>query len=245
MIFATWSEMNEKAKEYELIGISSFYGIFCDDKDEEEKELRKSNFLSLLLDGVKTGRVIIYGEIQHLQDYIRIVGKGQAYEEHWEHGAESPQYQKRGNTNPRILWLEMFGLEETKIDPVAVLEWMNQRSVGQNFLSGSIPQFDCLFTAGNKAYFCTSSEKQVYAQLQANPNVSFCTYPANFNPVMSIYGKAIFVDDLALKARVFDGNPKLKSRFGSIDNPIFKVFFIDIVEVTTFSFADGPQDYKL
>ena len=105
--------------------------------------------------------------------------------------------------------------------------------------------FDCLFTAGNKAYFCTSSEKQVYAQLQANPNVSFCTYPAHFNPVMSIYGKAIFVDDLALKTRVFEEKPKLKSRFGTLDNPIFKVFFIDIVEVATFSFADGPQNHKL
>jgi len=105
--------------------------------------------------------------------------------------------------------------------------------------------FDCLFTEGNKAYFCTSSEKQVYAQLQANPNVSFCTYPANFNPVISICGKAIFVDDPALKTRIFDQKPMLERRFGSCDNPILKVFFIDIVEVATFNFADGPQNYKL
>ena len=149
MIFATWSEMNEKAKEYELIGISSFYGIFCDDKDEEEKELRKSSFLSLLLDGVKTGRVTIHGEIQHLQDYIRIVGKGQVDEEHWEYGAKSSQRRKRWHTNTKFLWLEMFGLEKTEIDPVDVLEWMNQRSVRQKFLSVSISPAAAALDAGN------------------------------------------------------------------------------------------------
>jgi len=105
--------------------------------------------------------------------------------------------------------------------------------------------FDCLFTEGNKAFFCTSSEKSVYAQLQANPNVSFCTYPANFNPVMSIMGKAVFVDDLAVKTRAFDEKPMLKGRFGAPDSPAFKVFFVDIAEVTTFSIAEGTKSYML
>jgi len=105
--------------------------------------------------------------------------------------------------------------------------------------------FECQFTEGKKAYFCTSGEKPVYAQLQANPNVSFCTYPANYNPVMSIIGKAIFVDDLAVKTRVLDEKPMLKSRFGTPDSPIFKVFFIDIAEVATFSVAEGAKSYRL
>jgi len=104
---------------------------------------------------------------------------------------------------------------------------------------------DCLLTEGNKAYFCTSSEKRVYAQLQANPNVSFCTYPANFNPVMSLYGKAVFVDDHAFKTRVFNEKPMLKRHFKTPDDPVFKIFFIDIVEITTFSFTDGPKSYTL
>ena len=105
--------------------------------------------------------------------------------------------------------------------------------------------FECQFTEGNKAYFCTSGEKPVYAQLQTNPNASFCTYPANYSPVMSIIGKAIFVDDIAVKTRVLDGKPMLKSRFGTPDNPIFKVFYIDIAEVTTYSVAEGSKIYKL
>jgi len=104
---------------------------------------------------------------------------------------------------------------------------------------------ECQFTEGNRAYFCTSGEKPVYAQLQASPNVSFCTYPANYNPVMSIIGKAVFVDDLAIKTRILAGKPMLKSRFGTPDNPNFKVFFIDIAEVATFTAAEGAKSYRL
>ncbi|MCL2257378.1 MAG: pyridoxamine 5'-phosphate oxidase family protein [Nitrososphaerota archaeon] len=105
--------------------------------------------------------------------------------------------------------------------------------------------FQYLFADGNKVYFCTSSEKLVYAQLQKNPAVSFCVYPQNFNPVLSINGNAVFVEDLALKARVLDENPLIKGIYNTPNNSIFKIFYIDVVEVETFSFTDGPKSYKL
>ena len=105
--------------------------------------------------------------------------------------------------------------------------------------------FQYLFADGKKAYFSTSSEKLVYAQIQANPNVSFCTYPQNFDPVLSINGKAVFVEDNALKVRAFDVNSKLKGMYKSVDNPVFRIFYIEVEEVTTFSFAEGPKSYKL
>jgi len=37
--------------------------------------------------------------------------------------------------------------------------------------------FQYLFADGNRVYFCTGSQKPVYAQLRRNPHVSFCTYP--------------------------------------------------------------------
>ncbi|MDR1747533.1 MAG: pyridoxamine 5'-phosphate oxidase family protein [Spirochaetaceae bacterium] len=101
--------------------------------------------------------------------------------------------------------------------------------------------FQYLFADGNKVYFCTNSEKPVYAQLQANPNVSFCTYPHNFDPVLSVNGKAIFVEDSALKTRALDENPSIKGIYKTPDNPIFKIFYIDAAEFETFSFAEGPK----
>jgi uncharacterized pyridoxamine 5'-phosphate oxidase family protein len=105
--------------------------------------------------------------------------------------------------------------------------------------------FQYLFADGNKVYFCTSSQKPVYNQLKANPNVSFCTYPADFNPVLSINGKAVFVDDIALKTRALDENPPIKGIYNTPDNPVFQIFYIDAREVETFSFAEGPKSYTV
>jgi len=105
--------------------------------------------------------------------------------------------------------------------------------------------FQYLFADGNKVYFCTNSEKPVYKQLQANPNVSFCTFPQNFSPVLSINGKAVFVDDLTLKTKALDENPPIKGIYKTPDNPIFKIFYVEVEEVETFSFTEGPQTYKV
>jgi uncharacterized pyridoxamine 5'-phosphate oxidase family protein len=105
--------------------------------------------------------------------------------------------------------------------------------------------FQYLFSDGNKVYFGTNSEKPVFAQLQANPNVSFCTYPSDFNSVLSINGKAVFVDDIALKTRALDENPAIRNIYKTPDNPILRLFYIDAEEIETVGFADGPKRYKL
>jgi uncharacterized pyridoxamine 5'-phosphate oxidase family protein len=105
--------------------------------------------------------------------------------------------------------------------------------------------FQYLFSEGNKVYFCTSSEKPVCAQIKANPNVSFCTHPANFSPVLSVNGKAVFVDDMALKTRALDENPGIKGIYKTPDNPVFTLLYIDVKEVETFSFAEGPKTYTV
>ena len=104
--------------------------------------------------------------------------------------------------------------------------------------------FQYLFTDDNKVYFCTSSQRPVYKQMQANPNVSFCSFSADFNPVLSVNGKAVFVDDIALKTRALDENPHIKDIFKVPDNPVFKIFYIDAKEVGTFNFAEGSKVYK-
>ena len=105
--------------------------------------------------------------------------------------------------------------------------------------------FQYLFADGNKIYFCTSSEKPVYAQLKANKAASFCTYPADFSPVVSINGNITFVDDLARKAKALDENPGIKGIYETPTNPVFTLFYIDVTEVETFSFAEGPHTYTL
>ena len=79
----------------------------------------------------------------------------------------------------------------------------------------------------------------------AHPFVSFCTYPQNFNPVLSINGKVTFVEELDLKTRAIDENPGIKGIYETPDNPIFKIFYIEVEEVETFSFTEGPKTYSI
>ena len=105
--------------------------------------------------------------------------------------------------------------------------------------------FQYLFSDERKAYFCTSNQKPVYRQIKAYPYVSFCTYPSDFTPVVSVNGRAVFVDDRALKTRALDENPGIKGIYNTPDNPSFEVFYIDVEEVDTFSFAEGPKTYTV
>lgn len=105
--------------------------------------------------------------------------------------------------------------------------------------------FQYLFAVDEKPYFCTGAEKQVYAQLKADGAVSFCTFPVDFAPVVCVSGKAVFVEDPALKERALEENPPIKEIYGNADNPAFQLFYIAPEEVETFTFSEGTQIYKL
>ncbi len=105
--------------------------------------------------------------------------------------------------------------------------------------------FQFLFAEGNKVYFCTSNEKPVYNEIKENNYISFCTHPNNFAEVVSVNGKAVFVDDLELKNRILEMYPMIKGIYKSGDNPTFEAFYVDVEEVETFSFQDGPNTYTI
>ncbi len=105
--------------------------------------------------------------------------------------------------------------------------------------------FQYLFAEENKVYFCTSNEKPVYKQIKDNKYVTFCTHSQDFSDVVSITGKAVFKDDLDLKAKLLDAQPGIKGIYKSADNPVFEVFYVDVEEVSTFGFGEGPRTYKI
>lgn len=104
--------------------------------------------------------------------------------------------------------------------------------------------FQVLWYEHNKLFFCTGSKKEVYKQLMNNPNVSFCS-ENKYNPVLSIYGKAVFLDDISYKERAFKELPMLVNLYQTPQNELFKVFYIDIEEVKTFDYTNGPKLFKV
>lgn len=104
--------------------------------------------------------------------------------------------------------------------------------------------FQVLWYEDNKLFFCTGGKKEVYEQLLNNPNVSFCV-ENKYNPVLSINGNAIFIDDISYKEKAFKELPMLESIYSSPSNEVFKLFYINITEIKTFSFNEGTKVYKV
>ncbi len=105
--------------------------------------------------------------------------------------------------------------------------------------------FQYLFTEGNNVYFCTSNQKPVYNQIKDNGYVSFCVHSSDYSDVTSINGKAVFVDDVELKNRILDANPSIKGIYQTGDNPVFEAFYVEVEEVQSFSFTEGPKAFTL
>lgn len=104
--------------------------------------------------------------------------------------------------------------------------------------------FQSLWAENNKVYFCTGAQKDVYKQLVSNPNASFCV-ENKFSPVLSVNGEVSISDELEYKKRAFEILPMLVNVYQTPTNENFIVFYIDIKEVKTFSYAEGPKEYIL
>ena len=103
------------------------------------------------------------------------------------------------------------------------------------------------FVEGNKVFFCTGSEKPLYTQLIQLPYVSYCVYPEDFEPVLSLNGTVVFSDDAALKERAFNGtgyaSEFIRRHYHSVDNPNLQLFYIDVEEIETYDYT-GAHIYK-
>lgn len=86
--------------------------------------------------------------------------------------------------------------------------------------------FQFQFEEEGKLFFCTGSTKDVSKQLHRNPQCEFCAQSPEFQWVR-IRGAATFCPCREIKERMLDRNEFLKTIYGSADNPIFEVFFIE------------------
>lgn len=124
--------------------------------------------------------------------------------------------------------------EILKNNPVGVLATQN----------GGLPDtrvLHSLFSDGNKLYFCTSGEKAMYAQLMSDPSASFCCYPANYSPVLTLSGKVTFVDDMEFKARVMEESSMVRQNYRTPENPVFKLFYLEVEEVKIYTPGVGTE----
>lgn len=86
------------------------------------------------------------------------------------------------------------------------------------------------FAEGNKFYFCTGNTKDVYKQMQANPQVAFAGTSNEHN--VRISGKATFVTDKSEKEKAFSKlSAQVQQMYESAANPVLEIFYIGSGEV--------------
>jgi uncharacterized pyridoxamine 5'-phosphate oxidase family protein len=104
--------------------------------------------------------------------------------------------------------------------------------------------FQSLWAENNKVYFCTGAQKDVFKQLVSNPKVSYCV-ENKISPVISVNGDVSIIEEMKYKERAFEILPMLKNLYQEPTNPNFKIFCINIKQVKTFSYEEGPKEYNL
>lgn len=105
--------------------------------------------------------------------------------------------------------------------------------------------FQFIIKDGKKLWFCTNSEKDVYAQMQANPYVEICVSTPKFEWIR-LNGKAVFKNDMDVKEKVIEASPLVKSIYQTASNPIFEVFYLDEAKATIADFSGNPpKEYSL
>lgn len=75
-----------------------------------------------------------------------------------------------------------------------------------------------------KLWFCTNSTKEVYKDMQSNPEVELSVSSADY-AWLRLHGRAVFENDMAAKEMCI-ANPIVKSQYGEATNPIFEVFYL-------------------
>lgn len=94
------------------------------------------------------------------------------------------------------------------------------------------------FEKDGKLWFCTNHTKDVYKDLQENPNVEVCISNSAYAWIR-LHGKAVFKQDQDAKIRCME-NPIVKSQYQTPDNPIFEVFYLENAEAVISDFSGNP-----
>lgn len=94
-----------------------------------------------------------------------------------------------------------------------------------------------------KLWFCTNNKKDVYKDMQQNPNVEICVSSPAYAWIR-LNGKTVFVNDMAAKEMCLR-NPIVKSQYQSADNPIFEVFYLVDAHAVIADFSGNPpREYQ-
>ena len=110
-------------------------------------------------------------------------------------------------------------------------------TVGRDGKAKCRPFMFC-FEMEGKLWFCTNHTKEVYLDMQANPEIEVTVASPEY-AWLRLHEKAVFEDNRAVKEACM-GNPIVKGQYRSADNPVFEVFYIEDPHGVIADFSGNP-----
>lgn len=98
--------------------------------------------------------------------------------------------------------------------------------------------FMFLFEQDGKLWFCTNNTKDVYKDMQANPEIEVCVSDPTYAWIR-IHGTAVFENNMSVKKGAMN-NSIVKGQYETADNPIFEVFYIKDAHGVIADFSGNP-----
>ena len=100
------------------------------------------------------------------------------------------------------------------------------------------------FEKDNRLWFCTNNQKDVYKDMQANPEVEVSVSTPTYAWIR-LNGKVVFENNMAVKEECMN-NPIVKGQYNSANNPIFEVFYLEDAHAVIADFSGNPpKEYNL
>jgi len=110
-------------------------------------------------------------------------------------------------------------------------------TVGRDGKAKCRPFMFC-FEKDGKLWFCTNNTKDVYQEMQANPDVELSISDPSYTWIR-LNGKAVFENNMAVKEGCME-NPIVKGQYNTADNPIFEVFYLKDAKAVFADFSGEP-----
>lgn len=110
-------------------------------------------------------------------------------------------------------------------------------TVGRDGKAKCRPFMFC-FEQDGRLWFCTNSQKEVYAEMQKNPYIEVCVSNKDFAWIR-LNGKAVFENNMSVKQACLN-IPIVKQQYQTADNPIFEVFYLMDGKATIADFSGNP-----